>query len=304
MITLLHKLVYSDSINRLLRPFSYASYKLTGKKLLAVSGKINIDTCGTSFALYANQTSHVAQHLYYLGPDSYEFTPLLAHLMQRSNVFFDIGSNIGYFSILAAKVNKKAQVFAFEPSTGSLHYLQMNKRVNQCDNIVIVPKAVSNTNEPLEFHEIFNPKYPWLKHNLNGSNSLTNEHMQANHKSYQVDVTTLSAVMKEYHLDRIDVIKLDTECTEHIIIENSIEEINAYQPIIISEIYGPIEDHVVALFKDQITDYSMFQYLHNENKLVPIENFKHIAEDDLNRNFVFCPNAKISLIERFLKEQL
>jgi len=301
MMTLLHKLVYSNAINRILRPLSYASYKLTGKKLLAVSGKIDIHTCGESFDLYANQTSHVAQHLYYLGSDSYEFTPLLAHLMKQSHVFFDIGSNIGYFSILAAKANKHAQVFAFEPSVGSLYYLERNKYVNQCDNIVIVPKAVSNTNEPLEFHEIFNPKYPWLKHNLNGSNSLTNEHMQANHRSYQVEVTTLSAVMKEYHLDKIDVIKLDTECTEHIIIENSIEEINTFKPIIISEIYGPIEDHVVALFKNQIMGYSMFQYLHNENKLVPIEHFNHIAEEDLNRNFVFCPNTKIKLIESFLK---
>jgi FkbM family methyltransferase len=300
MKTLLHKIAYSAFINRLIRPFSLGLYKLSKKKIVAISGKISVKTCGLKFSLHVNQTSHVAQHLYYKGASSYEFTPFLADLIKQSNVFFDIGSNIGYFAILASKANPKCKVFAFEPSLGSLHYLRENIRINNCRNIEVISKAVSNRDSQLEFHEIVNNKYPWLKFNLNGSNSLTSEHMPINHRSYFVDVTTLSSVVNNYSLSGIDLIKLDTEYTEHIILENSVDEINMHHPIIISEIYHPIEEQVVSLFNTKIENYLMYQYIQESNTLREIKTFHGIEEDDSNRNFVFCHTSKLGLIQKYI----
>ena len=49
---------------------------------------------------------------------------------KRNVTFWDIGSNIGLFSIYAAKINKKIQVISFEPSFGNLRILSRNIFIN------------------------------------------------------------------------------------------------------------------------------------------------------------------------------
>ena len=49
---------------------------------------------------------------------------------KRNVVFWDIGSNIGLFSIYAAKINKKIKVISFEPSFGNLRILSRNIFIN------------------------------------------------------------------------------------------------------------------------------------------------------------------------------
>ena len=59
-------------------------------------------------------------------------------------VMWDIGANIGIYSIYAAKV-KNVKVFAFEPSVFNLEFLAKNIYVNDLSTqIFIMPVALSN----------------------------------------------------------------------------------------------------------------------------------------------------------------
>lgn len=300
MKSLIYKAIYQPGINQLIRPLSLLSSRILGKRLISVSGKITVRVSGIRFDLFTNQTSSVTQELYYHGAEKYEFTPLFLHLIKVQSVFIDVGANIGYFSILTSKVNPTCKVFAVEPSVGSLHYLKKNVAKNHSGNVKIIDKAISNINGQLEFYEVTNKKYPWIKYNLNGSNSLAKDSVVKSNQHYKVDVITLDALIKKHSLQTIDLIKLDTECTEHLILSDSIDVLKKYEPIIICEVYPIIEVEVEKILKTSLPAYSIYQYREQSNDLIPITSFKDISAEDSNRNFVFCPDKKRSRIEGFL----
>jgi FkbM family methyltransferase len=64
-----------------------------------------------------------------------------------NSVFFDVGANIGVYSVYAASI-KNAQVIAFEPSFLNLELLYRNIQSNHLeDKITIIPLSLSNANQ-------------------------------------------------------------------------------------------------------------------------------------------------------------
>jgi FkbM family methyltransferase len=67
-------------------------------------------------------------------------------------VVYDIGANVGIYSVLACRtVGINGRVFAFEPSTTNLFYLNSNIRANRFSNCEVIPQAVSDTNGIVQF---------------------------------------------------------------------------------------------------------------------------------------------------------
>ena len=64
--------------------------------------------------------------------------------MSATDVFWDIGANIGLYSIYAAK-RRGLQVFSFEPSVFNLELLARNCALNKVvSRVTIIPLALSN----------------------------------------------------------------------------------------------------------------------------------------------------------------
>ena len=67
-------------------------------------------------------------------------------------VFYDIGANIGLYSIYYAKVHA-GTVYAFEPSVLNLGLLAKNISINDlADRVVIVPNPLTSANQVAQFH--------------------------------------------------------------------------------------------------------------------------------------------------------
>lgn len=300
LMKLFYKIIYHPTINYILRNFLKMSSKLLLKSIvISVSGKLKVIYKKHLFFLHTNQTCYVTKEIFYNGAENYEFTTLFEHLIKQSNVFFDIGANIGYFTVLGEKINPSVKIFSFEPSIGPLYYLNKNVKENFLKNITIIDKAVSNVDGELEFYDVINKKYPWLKHNLNGSNSLQNKFGIIKSSSYLVDVTTLQSVITSNDIKQIDLIKLDTECTEHLILESSLDVINKFQPIIICEVYDVIEKEVQECI-DKMTDYKLYHYIEATKKLNFISSLNEVTNDAYNRNFIFCPASKVAKLGSFI----
>lgn len=72
-------------------------------------------------------------------------TEILRKEIKSGDVVLDLGANIGFYTLIAAKlVGKKGRVFAFEPEPDNFARLEMNVRLNSYENVVLVQKAVSN----------------------------------------------------------------------------------------------------------------------------------------------------------------
>ena len=60
-------------------------------------------------------------------------------------VAFDVGANVGYYTLLLARgVGPKGRVIAFEPNPFNLTYLKEHLRLNKIGNVEIVEAAVSD----------------------------------------------------------------------------------------------------------------------------------------------------------------
>jgi len=60
-----------------------------------------------------------------------EVRKYLKDVMQSDDILFDIGANIGVFSVYAAKIHPKSTIFSFEPEYSNLNILKNNVLANK-----------------------------------------------------------------------------------------------------------------------------------------------------------------------------
>lgn len=73
-------------------------------------------------------------------------TATLLGVLRAGQTCFDVGANVGYYSLLAAAVvGPSGRVVAFEPDRRNLALLEGNLRLNGLTNVTIVEQAVSRS---------------------------------------------------------------------------------------------------------------------------------------------------------------
>ena len=81
----------------------------------------------------------------YLNLVELEQTKRFVNLLHSGQVLFDIGANVGYYTLLGSKlVGASGKVLAFEPVVRNLFYLYQHTVLNKAENVMIVPAACSN----------------------------------------------------------------------------------------------------------------------------------------------------------------
>jgi FkbM family methyltransferase len=138
------------------------------------------------------------------------------HVEVKKPVIFDVGANKGQTISFFLKLFPEASIFAFEPNPRL--YQVLKKKFGHLKNVKLINKGVSNqsgklllketvTDETSTFEELnYDSDYLKMKAKVLG---VRPEEVVA--ASYEVDVITLNAFIKEESLDFIDVVKIDTE---------------------------------------------------------------------------------------------
>jgi FkbM family methyltransferase len=72
-------------------------------------------------------------------------------LTPRDGICFDIGANVGFYTLLFSRRSK--HVFAFEPLPRNIAYLWRTLKVNGVTNATIIPCAVSRATQLMRFEE-------------------------------------------------------------------------------------------------------------------------------------------------------
>jgi FkbM family methyltransferase len=146
-------------------------------------------------------------------------------------IFFDIGANQGFYTILAAKiVGLGGKVFAFEPAPAELRKLKLNIYLNRLKNVIIQPLALAS------YDGVGNMYFC-----LGGKGSLSSlrppaEDVNARTKIIKVRVTTLDSYVQRNSISKIDFIKIDAEGAELDILKGSLKVLRDLRPIIMCEV--------------------------------------------------------------------
>ncbi|OUL19784.1 hypothetical protein BV378_31700 [Nostoc sp. RF31YmG] len=74
-------------------------------------------------------------------------TNIFSSLLQEGMTVFDIGANVGYYTLIAAsKIGRHGRVYAFEPDRDNFNILQKNIILNKHSNVELLEYAVSDDN--------------------------------------------------------------------------------------------------------------------------------------------------------------
>jgi FkbM family methyltransferase len=81
----------------------------------------------------------------YFGQIEVEQTASLVATLKEGDVFFDVGANVGYYSLLASRlVGATGRVIALEPSVRNVALLHRHVTMNGASNIRVVPAACAD----------------------------------------------------------------------------------------------------------------------------------------------------------------
>jgi FkbM family methyltransferase len=201
--------------------FFYRHFKPSGIVLTDIQeSKMHVDSRDTGIAPFL-----LVWGLY----EKYE-TKLFKKLIKKGMVVVDVGANIGYYTLLAARcVGEEGKVFAFEPDPYNYSLLCKNIEVNGYRNVIPLRKAV--------FSKSGKMKMFLDKSNL-GGHSLSEANVDKD-TSIMIEVTSLDDYFKNTDY-KIDVIKVDVQGSEMEVLEGMTNIINQNDNLKIITEFWPI----------------------------------------------------------------
>lgn len=88
----------------------------------------------------------------WLGSYEVEVQALISQIVKPGQVFYDIGANVGFFTLLASRlVGPGGRVYAFEPMPDNLARLRQHLALNRVANVEVIAAAVSHEAGELTF---------------------------------------------------------------------------------------------------------------------------------------------------------
>lgn len=179
----------------------------------------------------------VAHYLHKGGWKAYE-SPLPLMIAQsvnkRNAIFFDIGANTGYYSIIAALAGA-SEVHSFEPVPSIMAALINNIKINPRILETIQTHELGLSNETL-FKTIYMPDNT---HGLLETSASLNKNFRNSHSdSFNIKCTTLDEISNQLDLKACErlIFKIDVESHEPEVLEGSNECIAKFRPLIFVEI--------------------------------------------------------------------
>jgi FkbM family methyltransferase len=135
--------------------------------------------------------------------------------LPRGGTFLDVGAHAGYFSLVASnRVGPEGHVYAIEPNPGTFAALQRHLSVNGVPNVHAVncgladaPGSIALHMPPsmLDYNATVLPRSDWTR--------------------VDVPARTLDDCVREWGVDRIDLMKIDVEGAEPSVLAGGVESL-------------------------------------------------------------------------------
>ncbi len=91
---------------------------------------------------------------YWLGSYEMEKCVRFAEAVPSGGVVFDLGGNVGYYSLISAvRAGPDGRVFVFEPLPRNLDFLRRHLALNRIGNVTVIDAAVSERSGTVHFAE-------------------------------------------------------------------------------------------------------------------------------------------------------
>ncbi|MFD9789669.1 FkbM family methyltransferase [Streptomyces sp. NPDC059070] len=159
---------------------------------------------GASFAV--DTTDLIQRYLYMYGVWEPHMTTWLQRRLRPGDTFIDVGSNIGYYGVLASRlVGETGRVVAIEASPAFHRRVLQHARLNGCDNIRAINSAVSDRTQMLKFI---------LASSRNMGATSTVPYEGPAESTFEIEAHPLPEILAPQEIANARVIKIDVEGAE------------------------------------------------------------------------------------------
>jgi len=153
--------------------------------------------------------------------------------IKRNSVIYDIGSNVGMYSIYAASI-RDCKVISFEPSFLNLELLFRNVQTNNLqDKITIVPLSLSNKNQIENFYMQEGDNIWGGAHNSSGSNKSQDGTEMLNFKVSSQLALSLDSLVELFSLPNPSHMKIDVDGLESVVLQGGLKTFGNSKSILI-----------------------------------------------------------------------
>jgi FkbM family methyltransferase len=172
---------------------------------------------------------------YALGTTEPVIQDVFAEHVPVGGVVWDIGANIGFFSLIASRLVGSGEVFAFEPLPRNLQALARNLALNDIHNVSSVAVALSD--EPGRADLQVLSSQTWAKLDTSPDTAFQEELDAVAH--VEVEVSTIDLQLQR--LPAPGLVKIDIEGAETAALRGAAELLSKHRPTLICEVHGTNE---------------------------------------------------------------
>ncbi|QQS44048.1 FkbM family methyltransferase [Candidatus Roizmanbacteria bacterium] len=212
-------------------------------------------------------------------------TEIVQKEIKRGDVVLDIGANIGYYTLIFARlVGEKGMVFAFEPDPTNFALLKKNVEMNGYKNVVLVSKAVSDKSGTVRLYLC--------------------EENKGDHRIYnsgdERDILDVECIRLDDYFDKnqhLDFIKMDIQGAEGLALQGMQELLKRNDSVKIITEFWPIglkrsgisTKTVLTFLRD--LGFSLYELDENTKQLDPVNItalLKNYTAQDERYTSLFC----------------
>lgn len=170
----------------------------------------------------------IQQHIYFLGSWDPRGMNFLRNYLKQGDVFFDIGANIGTYTLVASRiVGETGVVHSFEAITDVYHRMVENIELNKLNNITPNHRAVYQHSQMLEF---------FVSSKENAGMSSIFHHDTESGKLENVQAVSIDEYIESGNISRVDMIKIDIEGAELFALKGMTTTLERFHPVLIMEV--------------------------------------------------------------------
>jgi FkbM family methyltransferase len=209
----------------------------------------------------------------------------MSQTLTNGMTMIDIGAHMGMYSMIASKlVGERGMVIAVEPSIREFQRLSFHVTLNDLKNVRCFQVAASDTSKEATlkiawewnsghntFGEFFSPAVDLLREE-------------------RVHTQTVDALVTAQALDRVDLLKIDTEGHELKVLMGAVETLRRFRPYVLIEVFeetlrrqGTSVEALLAVFESHC--YVLKEFSDESGTLVPFSQ----STDNQSRNLVALP---------------
>jgi len=241
--------------------------------------------------LRCDLTKFLQRHLYFFGGYEKEYCDYWMKLAPHAAIIFDIGANVGLYSLLAAAANPASRIHAFEPTPEIGEAFRENIRLNHLKNIVVNSLGVDNRSG-----EAFLQRFMGGEDIYDGMNFISPQPLE--NANLPINVIAIADYCRQNGITRIDLMKMDIEGGEYdaLLGAKNLLESQAIGCIFLElvESHANRSGHSTVEIKRLLTNAGYQIFTLHASKLVPVPIEKiHAGQGD--NIIAFAPEVRKQL---------